>query len=366
MKKIKIIVSGGGTGGHIFPAIAIAKAIEKQIKNVEFLFVGAKDRMEMEKIPNAGYNIIGLWINGFQRGLYLKNLSFPFKVIHSILKANRIIKDFNPDLVIGTGGYASGPLIYAGAKKGIPSIIQEQNSYAGVTNKILGKLVQKICVAYDKMERYFPKEKIIFTGNPIREKVLFFENNKKEAEKLFKIDSKKPTILVIGGSLGARTINDTIANNIYRFKSMGINLIWQTGISYQKIAQNIISDLNLNCITTCAFIKQMDKAYAVADIIVSRSGAIAISELCCVGKPVILVPSPNVAENHQYKNAQSLVNKNAAILVKDSKANRKLVNTLEKLIKNKRLQDILSSNIKKIGVKDAADRIAKIALNLIK
>ena len=366
MKRLKIIISGGGTGGHIFPAIAIAKAIEKRINNVDFLFVGAKDRMEMEKIPSAGYNIIGLWISGFQRGLYIKNLSFPFKILHSLLKANRIINNFNPDLAIGTGGYASAPLIYAAAKKGIPSIIQEQNSYAGITNKILGKLVQKICVAYDKMERYFPEEKIIITGNPIREDVLFFEDNKESAKKLFKINDKKPTILVIGGSLGARTINNAIANNIDRLASIGVNLIWQTGVFYEDIAQNIISKLNIDGMNTSVFIKQMDKAYAVADIIISRSGAIAISELCCVGKPVILVPSPNVAENHQYKNAQSLVNKNAAILVQDSEANCKLVDTLEQLIKNKSLKESLSSNIKRIGIKNAADRIAKVVLNLIK
>ena len=366
MKKLKVIISGGGTGGHIFPAIAIAKAIERKVNDVEFLFVGAEDRMEMEKVPNAGYKIIGLWISGLQRKLDKRNLLFPFKVLHSIWKAKKIVREFKPDLAIGTGGYASAPLLYAAAKKGVPALIQEQNSYPGITNKILAKYVQKICVAYDNMERFFPLDKMIITGNPIREDILGFDAQKEIAQIKFELDKTKPTVLVVGGSLGALTINNAIAENLQQIKDMNVNLIWQTGVSYQHKSQKYIIDVNVKGINAFTFIKEMDLAYAAADIIISRAGAIAISELCCVGKPIILVPSPNVAENHQYKNAQSLVNKNAALLVEDAKANRKLVNTLKDLIENKDLKDSLSSNIKKIAVTDAADRIAKIALDLVK
>jgi UDP-N-acetylglucosamine--N-acetylmuramyl-(pentapeptide) pyrophosphoryl-undecaprenol N-acetylglucosamine transferase len=330
------------------------------------LFVGAQDRMEMEKVPNEGYKIVGLWISGLQRGLDKRNLLFPLKVLHSIWNAKKIIKDFKPDLAIGTGGYASAPLLYVAAKRGIPSLIQEQNSYPGITNKILAKYVNKVCVAYDKMERFFPSEKMMVTGNPIREDILGFEKKKGEGQKLFEIDGLKPTVLVVGGSLGALTINNVIAANIQKFKSIGVNLIWQTGISYQHKAQEFITDVNVRGINAYTFIKDMDKAYATADVIISRAGAIAISELCCVGKPLILVPSPNVAENHQYKNAQSLVNKNAALLVDDAKANCKLVDILKELLQDEDLKASLSSNIKKIAVTDAADRIAKIALDLVK
>jgi len=366
MNKIKVVISGGGTGGHIFPALSIARAIEKQVANVEFLFVGADNRMEMEKIPHEGYKIIGLWISGLQRSLSKKTLLLPFKILHSIWRSYRIIREFKPDLVIGTGGYASGPLLYVAAKKGIPCLIQEQNSYAGVTNKILSRYVQKICVAYEKMDRFFPEGKIILTGNPVRKDILAFQAKKKVAEELFDIDSSKPTVLVVGGSLGALTINDTIANKIQRFKDAGMNLIWQTGISYHNKAQAFVDSVKQRGINSYSFIKEMDKAYAIADVVISRAGAIAIAELSCIGKPIILVPSPNVAENHQYKNAQSLVNKNAALLVEDAQVNRKLVDTLEELMKNEDLKLTLSSNIKKIAITNAADRIAKIALDLVK
>ena len=366
MKKLKIIISGGGTGGHIFPALAIAKAIEKKVEDVEFLFVGAEDRMEMEKIPAAGYKIIGLWISGLQRNFSRRNLLFPFKVISSLLKARKIVKQFKPDLAIGTGGYASGPLLFVAAKKGVPSLIQEQNSYPGITNKILSEYVQKVCVAYDDMERFFGSEKLIVTGNPIREDILGFDAKVEKGRKFFNIDSSKPTVLVMGGSLGALTINNAIAENIDDFKTADVNLIWQTGISFQDKSQEVISGINVPEIQAYTFIKKMDLAYAAADVIISRAGAIAISELCCVGKPIILVPSPNVAENHQHKNAQSLVNKNAALLVQDKEASRKLVSTLIELVEDKSLQTSLSSNIKKIAVKDAADKIAEIALSLKK
>ncbi len=366
MRKLKVIISGGGTGGHIFPAISIARSIEKKNRDVEFLFIGAKDRMEMEKVPNAGYKIIGLWISGLQRRLDKRNLLFPFKLVYSLWKARNIIKDFKPDLAVGTGGYASAPLLYVAAKRSIPCLIQEQNSYPGITNRVLARYVHKICVAYDKMERFFPKEKIIVTGNPIRKDILALENKKEAGERLFKIDTSKPTVLVIGGSLGALTINNAIGKNIQALNDIGINLIWQTGVSYKKKAQESIANINVKGINAYTFIKDMDKAYAVADVVISRAGAIAISELCSVGRPVILIPSPNVAENHQYKNAQSLVNKNAALLVEDINASRKLVSTLEGLLRNRDLQLTLSSNIKKIAVSDAADRIAGIALDLIK
>jgi UDP-N-acetylglucosamine--N-acetylmuramyl-(pentapeptide) pyrophosphoryl-undecaprenol N-acetylglucosamine transferase len=366
MKRLKVIISGGGTGGHIFPALAIAKSIEKKASYVDFLFVGAKDRMEMDKVPKEGYKIVGLWISGLQRGLVTKNLLFPFKLLHSIWKAKKIIKDFKPDLAIGTGGYASAPLLYVAAKMGIPSIIQEQNSYPGVTNKILAKFTHKICVAYDNMEKFFPSQKIILTGNPVRDNILGFENNKIDGQKLFEIDISKPTVLVIGGSLGALTINNAIADNIHVLNELGVNLIWQTGISYKEKAQKLINNINVRGFNAYTFIKDMHKAYASANIIISRAGAIAISELCCVGKPIILVPSPNVAENHQYKNAQSLVNKNAALVVEDAQANRKLVVTLKDLLKNDDLKASLSSNIKEMAVIDAADRISKIALDLVK
>ena len=365
MRKLKIIISGGGTGGHIFPAVAIAKSIEERISNVEFLFVGAQDRMEMHKIPAFGYKIRGLWISGFQRKFDFKNLIVPFKLIHSVLKSVNIINKFNPDIVIGTGGYASGPLIYTASKKGIPAIIQEQNSYAGITNKILGNYVEKICVAYEGMNSFFPKDKIILTGNPIRKDILECHDKKEQGLISFDIDASKSTILVFGGSLGARTINNTILNNIKVFQEMNVNLIWQTGLDFYKTAKKCIDDINIKGITSHPFIKDMSEAYAVSDIIISRAGAITISELCCVGKPVILVPSPNVAENHQYKNAQSLVNKNAALLVEDRESNRKLVDTVKNLIRNKALQQELSHNIKKMGIKDAGSKIADIALSLL-
>jgi UDP-N-acetylglucosamine--N-acetylmuramyl-(pentapeptide) pyrophosphoryl-undecaprenol N-acetylglucosamine transferase len=366
MKKLKVIISGGGTGGHIFPAIAIAKAIEQKVDNVKFLFVGAEARMEMEKVPAAGYKIKGLWISGLQRNFSIRNFLFPFKVLHSIFKAKQIIKQFNPDIAIGTGGYASGPLLFTASRKGIPSLIQEQNSYPGITNKILSKYVQKVCVAYDNMEQFFPKEKMILTGNPIRQDILGFQSKIEDGEQLFFIDKEKPTVLVVGGSLGAKSINNAIAEKLHLFKERAVNLIWQTGISFQQKAQNKIKDINTKGINAFTFIKEMDLAYSTADVIISRAGAIAISELCCVGKPVILVPSPNVSENHQYKNAQSLVNKNAALLVEDSQASCKLVDSLLDLLENKDLQKKLSSNIQKIAVKDAAIKIADIAIGLIK
>ena len=363
MKKLRIIVSGGGTGGHIFPAIAIAKKIEKEIPDVEFLFIGAKDRMEMDKVPQAGYKIQGLWISGLQRRISSKNLLFPFKIIYSFFQSIRIINEFNPHLVIGTGGYASAlPLLVAGLKK-IPSLIQEQNSYAGITNRILAKYAQKICVAYDNMQIFFPERKIELTGNPIRDEILKFTNETEKKDR--KTYPKRLTVLVIGGSLGALSINSTIAKDLYKFQKNKINLIWQTGENYYQKALEQVEKNKIQYVKVVDFIKDMSSAYLKADIIVSRAGAIAISELCCVGKPTILVPSPNVSENHQYKNAQSLVNKNAALLVKDKDVISNLVDTIIKLMGDIDLQQKLTKNIKKLSKIDATKRIAKIAIGLI-
>ena len=366
MKKLKVIVSGGGTGGHIFPAIAIAKSLERKVDDIELLFVGAKDRMEMQKVPDSGYKIEGLWISGFQRSFSSRNLLFPFKLISSLIKSKKIIRKFQPDLVIGTGGFASGPLLYAASRKGIPSVIQEQNSYPGITNKLLAKSVQKICVAYDNMDRFFPKEKLIFTGNPIRKEILDFSDKREKGKNFFGLHNGRITVLVVGGSLGAKTINESVNNNLEAFKKNQLNLIWQTGVSYENQAEESVKSINESGIKSYKFIKEMDLAYAAADIIVSRAGAIAISELCFVGKPVILVPSPNVAEDHQTQNAQSLVNKNSALMVKDMESRRKLVEEIKSLSENKGLQEELSRNIKKLAVKDAAGRIADLSLELVK
>ena len=366
MQQLKVIISGGGTGGHIFPAVAIAKALENKVSDIEILFVGAKGRMEMTKIPTEGYAIQGLWISGLQRRLTLSNLSFPFKLISSIYKANRIIKKFKPDIAIGTGGYASGPLLYMAAKNNIPTLVQEQNSYPGITNKILSKVVDKVCVAYDNMERFFPKQKIIFTGNPIRQDVLEFSSKKQSAIDHFHLDKNKKTVLVIGGSLGARTINQQIDKNIDFFTANNLNLIWQTGISYKEKGEARVKEKSERGINAYAFIKEMDLAFAAADIIISRAGAIAVSELCHIGKPCILVPSPNVAEDHQTKNAQAVVNKSAALLVKDKEADSKLVNCLNALCEDENLQEELAKNIKQLAVSDAAETIADEALKLSK
>ena len=366
MKQFRVIISGGGTGGHIFPALAIAKALEKKVSNIEILFVGASGKMEMSKIPAEGYKIKGLWISGLQRRITIKNLLFPFKVISSLLKARRIIKKFKPDIAIGTGGYASGPLLYVAAKKNIPTLVQEQNSYPGITNKVLSKVVDKVCVAYDNMEQFFPKNKIIFTGNPIRQDVLEFASKKQLGIFHFNLEENKKTVLVIGGSLGARTINEAIDENISFFVENNLNLIWQTGISYQKKAEKSVKEKAVKGINAYTFIKEMDKAYGAADIIISRAGAIAISELCCIAKPTILIPSPNVSEDHQTKNAQAVVNKKAALLVKDNEAGSKLVNCLRELYDDTVMQKELIRNIKNLAVMDAADKIANEALILSK
>ena len=353
MKKIKVIISGGGTGGHIYPAIAVAQALQKRLNNqVEFLFVGASDRMEMEKVPKAGYPIVGLWISGLQRSLSTKNLLFPFKVISSVFKSLGILKSFKPDVAIGFGGYASGAMLYASTMKKIPSLIHEQNSYAGITNKILKDRVNKICVAYDGMERFFPASKIIKTGNPIRQDLLDISGKRVEALSFFKLDASKKTILIIGGSLGARTINESIFEGIDKLKEANVNVIWQTGKNFSKAESVQHSTFKIQ-----QFIYEIDLAYAAADVVISRAGALSIAELAQVKKPVILVPSPNVSEDHQTKNAMALVDKQAAILVKDIDAKSKLIDELLALIKDKQKQNELMNNISRFAIPDAAERI---------
>ncbi len=357
-RKLRVIISGGGTGGHIFPAIAIANALKKMNPANEFLFVGALGRMEMEKVPSAGYQIVGLDINGIQRKLSVKNFLLPIKIIKSILKAKGIIKGFSPDVAIGVGGYASGPLLYAATAMKIPSLIQEQNSFAGITNKILSNRVLRICVAYDGMEKFFPKFKIIMTGNPVREEIIRIEGKKEEAFNYFGLDVNRKVVLVVGGSLGARTINECIEASLIDFKNNNIQLIWQTGIAFGTRAKQLINSLNESGIITFEFIERMDYAFSIADVIISRAGASSVSELAHIGKPAILVPSPNVAEDHQTKNAMALVNKNAAILVSDIDARMSLVRKTFEVLNNEELQKSLSENIKKIAVSDSADKIA--------
>lgn len=363
LPEMKIIISGGGTGGHIFPAIAIADAIKELAPDADILFIGALGRMEMEKVPAAGYKIEGLWISGLQRKLTVKNLSFPFKVIHSTWKAKKIIQEFKPNAAVGVGGYASGPTLRAAASLKIPTILQEQNSYPGITNKLLAHKADFICVAYPEMDKFFPKEKIILTGNPVRKDIMTSTIDKREALNFFGLSADKPVILSVGGSLGALTLNKSMHSGLRQFTEAGVQLIWQTGKSYADIAENAANEPGISGIKALPFINRMDLAYAAADIVISRAGAIAISELCLKGKPSILVPSPNVAEDHQTHNAMSLVSKEAGIMVRDSLAGENLVNTAIKLALDKEMQLKLSSNINKLGRPDAALEIARIIIN---
>ena len=380
--KKKIIISAGGTGGHIYPAIAVAQALQKRLNNdVEFLFVGASDRMEMEKVPKAGYKIEGLWISGLQRRITYKNLLFPIKVISSVLKSFGIINRFKPDAVIGFGGYASSAVLYAASLKKLPTLIHEQNSYAGITNKILKDKVNTICVAYDNMEKFFPANKLVKTGNPIRQDLLDVSSKKQQAMEFFKLDANKKTILVIGGSLGARTINESIFEGLDKIKEANVNLIWQTGKNFQINAKNEIRnskksansfennsslEFDFSIFKIFDFIYEMDMAYAAADVVISRAGALSIAELAQVAKPVILVPSPNVAEDHQTKNAMALVNKNAAILVKDIDAKNNLVSETLNLITNENKQAELVNQIKTFAMPNAAELIVDEVIKLMK
>jgi UDP-N-acetylglucosamine--N-acetylmuramyl-(pentapeptide) pyrophosphoryl-undecaprenol N-acetylglucosamine transferase len=353
MKPYNILISGGGTGGHIYPAIAIANEIKLRYPDANFLFVGAEDRMEMEKVPQAGYEIKGLWISGIQRKMTLDNLSFPLKFIHSLWKANSIINTFKPNVAIGTGGFASGPTLIMANRKGIPTLIQEQNSYPGITNKLLSKKAHKICVAYDNLERFFPSDKIVKTGNPVRQDLLSIHSKTDEGKGFFEIDKNKKTILVLGGSLGARKINQLIETNLEFFKKQEVQVIWQCGKLYFEEYKKYNE---LEYVQVHQFINRMDLAYASADVIVSRAGASSVSELCIVGKPVIFIPSPNVAEDHQTKNAKSIADKHAAILLREPDLDTFPI-VFETLIKDRGKQEHLSENIKELALPGATRTI---------
>lgn len=347
-------MSGGGTGGHIYPAIAIANELKARNPRSKFLFVGAEGRMEMEKVPQLGYEIKGLNITGLQRSLSWKNLTFPFKLIQSLFQAKKIIKKFKPNVVIGTGGFASGPTLYMANRKDIPSLIQEQNSYPGITNKLLAKNVKKICVAYDGLERFFPVEKMIKTGNPVRQDLLDISLKREEALRFFQLDKNKKTIVILGGSLGARAVNQAVEKNLNELLQQGVQVIWQSGKLYfsEYKKYNETEGVQVH-----EFVQKMDLLYAAADIIVSRAGAGSISELCIVGKPVVFIPSPNVAEDHQTKNAESITNQQAAILLKESEIST-FSACLAALIKDESRQMLLAKNIKKLALPNATKQIA--------
>ena len=360
----KVIISGGGTGGHIFPAIAIANALRKIDPKTEILFVGAEGRMEMEKIPAAGYRIIGLPVAGLYRSITLKNLTVLTKFLKSLNKAKKVIKEFGPDVVVGVGGYASGPVLRQAGRMGIPTLIQEQNSYAGVTNKLLAKRASTICVAYDSMDKYFPAEKIIKTGNPVRQNFDKLRDLQDEALSFFNLKKEFPIILVLGGSLGAGSINNSLSENINKLRDSDCQWLWQTGKYYFENVKALVSVSFSGNVSVHGFINRMDYAYAAADIIVSRAGAGTISELCLVGKPVILIPSPNVAEDHQTRNAEALSTRDAAVLITDNQAVKILVDEAIKLISDKHRRDMLSENILKMADRDADVRIAEEVLKL--
>ena len=356
-------MSGGGTGGHIFPAIAIANALREAVPDAEILFVGAEGRMEMEKVPAAGYEIVGLPVAGLVRSLSAKNLSLPFKLIRSFRKASEIVRKFRPDVAAGTGGYASLPVLRAAQRAGIPTLIQEQNSFAGLANKYLARRAHAICVAYEGMERFFPADRIMLSGNPVRGDLLSVREARGEALKFFGLDPSRPVLLSLGGSLGAATVNRSIEDGLALFERHGIQLVWQTGRGFHNTAMNAAAKSG-GVVCVFDFIARMDLAYAAADAIVSRAGAGTISELCIVGKPVVLVPSPNVAEDHQSKNAEALRGKGAAMVVADADALSKLANAATELIRNTAAAAELSRNISRLAMPDAARNIAAKILTL--
>lgn len=366
MNEPRIVISGGGTGGHIFPAVAIAKTIQSVRPDAEILFVGAEGKMEMEKVPAAGFKIIGLPIVGIQRRLTWKNLLVPFKLLASMLKAKKIIKEFKPDIAIGVGGYASGPLLKAACNAGIKTLIQEQNSYPGITNKILSRQVNRICVAYQDMDKFFPAEKIVLTGNPVRPEVAKLEGKKARAVEQFGLSPEKKTILIVGGSLGARTINLAVQKFATGWVDMGYQILWQTGKGYFATASQFVSESNRKSIFVHEFIRDMDLAYACADLVVSRAGAMSIAELCIVKKPSVFIPSPNVAEDHQTKNAMSLVQRNAAIIVADADAQNSLGKVVEDLITDEERMITLSANMAALAFPNAADAIVAEVFDLLK
>ena len=362
MDNYRFILSGGGTGGHIYPAVAIANELKRRYPDAKFLFVGAKDKMEMEKVPQAGYEIKGLWISGLQRKLTLKNLMFPFKVISSLLEARNIVKQFKPHVAIGTGGFASGPLLRMAQRAGVPCVLQEQNSFAGITNKLLAAKAEKICVAYDGMERFFPKEKIVKTGNPIRTDLVAVSKNKEEALGFFGLKGDKKTVLILGGSLGARRINQLIEKELDFFAKQNLQVLWQCGKLYYEAYKTHDSDT----VKVMAFVNRMDLAYAAADVIISRAGAGSVSELCLVGKPVIFIPSPNVAEDHQTQNAKALVSKDAAIMLKEDELDAEFETNFSNLMASEELREKLGKNIKKMAMPKATEHIVDEIEKLLK
>ncbi|MFN5444588.1 MAG: undecaprenyldiphospho-muramoylpentapeptide beta-N-acetylglucosaminyltransferase [Crocinitomicaceae bacterium] len=361
----RVVISGGGTGGHIFPAIAIANEIKNKYPDAEILFVGAKGKMEMEKVPQAGYKIVGLPITGFQRRLAFSNFILPFKLLYSLIKAYLLLKSFKPEVVIGVGGYASGPILRIASFASIPTMVQEQNSFPGKTNRILSKVVKKICVAYDGLEKFFPKEKMVFTGNPVRNEMVSINGKREEAISFFGLDSNKKTILVIGGSLGARTLNESIENAKTLVLENQVQVLWQCGKFYYPQYKEKVEEFKKAGIHLNEFIFKMDLAYACADVIISRAGAISVSELTLIGKPVILVPSPNVSDDHQTKNALALVNKSAALLVKDSEAKNSLFKEAIDLLQSQDKASQLASNCLSLGIPNAAERIVNEIENII-
>jgi UDP-N-acetylglucosamine--N-acetylmuramyl-(pentapeptide) pyrophosphoryl-undecaprenol N-acetylglucosamine transferase len=366
MDKLKIIISGGGTGGHIFPAVSIAGEFKTRFPGCEILFVGATGRMEMEKVPQAGYRIIGLPVMGFPRKPGFNTFLFVFRLLQSIMKARRIVKSFQPDIAIGVGGYASGPLLRAAIAFKIPSLIQEQNSFAGKTNKWLAEKAGCICVAYEGMDRFFPKEKLILTGNPVRSSLFSESHSREDALAWFNLPGNSKTVLITGGSLGARTINNAVLHHLKHFSESGYSLIWQTGSYYYEEMVEKTKAILPGSIRIVRFIDRMDLAYAAADVVVARAGAGTISELCLAGKPVILVPSPNVAEDHQTKNALALVHKAAAVLIKDSEIEAGIYAEISELFSNPQKMNDLSGNIRLLARPDATSRIVDEALKLIK
>ena len=362
MKQYKFILSGGGTGGHIYPAIAIANELKARFPDAEFLFVGAQDKMEMQKVPQAGYKIIGLWISGLQRRLTFDNTLFPVKLLSSLLKSRTIIKQFKPDVVIGTGGFASGPLLQVAAIAGIPTVIQEQNSFPGITNKLLSKKANRICVAYENLERFFPKEKMILTGNPVRQDLIDIESKREEAIQYFNLDPNKKTVLVLGGSLGARRVNQLIEKELANMLSQNVQVVWQCG----KLYLEEYKKYNSTHVQVVAFIERMDLVYAAADIVISRAGASSVSELCIVGKPVIFIPSPNVAEDHQTKNAKAIVDKKGALMLKEVELDAQFGLVFEVLLKDQGKQNQLSENIKALAMPEATKQIVDEIVKLIK
>jgi UDP-N-acetylglucosamine--N-acetylmuramyl-(pentapeptide) pyrophosphoryl-undecaprenol N-acetylglucosamine transferase len=362
MKAYKFIFSGGGTGGHIYPAIAIANELKQRFPNAEFLFVGAKDKMEMQKVPEAGYKIKGLWISGIQRKFTLDNMLFPVKLLKSLRDARKIIKEFQPDIAIGTGGFASGPLLRAAAFMNIPTLIQEQNSYPGITNKWLSKYAEKICVAYPDLERFFPAKKIVFTGNPVRQDLMDLSSKKEKALHFFGFKKEKKTLLVLGGSLGARAINQLVHKHLADFEWLDLQIIWQCGKFYANEYETYQSEN----VRVLPFISKMDLAYACADVVISRAGASSVSELCLVGKPVIFIPSPHVAEDHQTKNAHAITKEGAAIMIKESQLNHSFLEVFKDLIQDDSKRLILGSKILDLSKPQATSDIADLIENILK